>query len=320
MRAAMIGRGALMDRGSVVGQTILESTDLAGITFTGSTGTGKKVALTSLEYNRKYQLEMGGKNPMVVLDDADVGVAVEAAADSAFFSTGRRCTASSLLIVTGGNVLISTDADAIARHASKFDIVLNAVSANYTIDSRIPTIRCAQGDITFVHFGNQIRLHFNGVGSHFKRRMERQSALNSVTSLCIDTCSHWRLEMGGILRRIGSIRSTPNTGAYSAAVIFDKLVFASGQASIGSNGEVVSGTIVEETQRSLENLRTILQAAGSDIDKVLKCTCYLSDIDDYAEFDATYGSFFGTDLPARTTVEAGLEGLKIEIDAIAVLP
>ena len=92
----------VMGRGSVVGQAMLDSPDLAGITFTGSTGTGKRVALASIEHNRKFQLEMGGKNPMVVLDDADLAVAVEAAANSGFFSTGQRCTASSRLIVTEG--------------------------------------------------------------------------------------------------------------------------------------------------------------------------------------------------------------------------
>jgi aldehyde dehydrogenase (NAD+) len=92
----------VMGKGSIVGQTMLDSPDLSGITFTGSVGTGKRVAVASLEHNRKVQLEMGGKNPMVVLDDADLNVAVEAAANSGFFSTGQRCTASSRLIVTEG--------------------------------------------------------------------------------------------------------------------------------------------------------------------------------------------------------------------------
>jgi acyl-CoA reductase-like NAD-dependent aldehyde dehydrogenase len=92
----------VMGKGSVVGQAMLDSPDISGITFTGSTGTGKRVAVSSLEHNRKFQLEMGGKNPMVVLDDADLNVAVEAAANSGFFSTGQRCTASSRLIVTEG--------------------------------------------------------------------------------------------------------------------------------------------------------------------------------------------------------------------------
>ncbi|WSH63926.1 aldehyde dehydrogenase family protein [Rhizobium ruizarguesonis] len=92
----------VMGKGSVVGQAMLESPDVHGITFTGSTGTGRRVAAASIEHNRKFQLEMGGKNPMVVLDDTDLNVAVEAAANSGFFSTGQRCTASSRLIVTEG--------------------------------------------------------------------------------------------------------------------------------------------------------------------------------------------------------------------------
>ncbi|MFW8605754.1 aldehyde dehydrogenase family protein [Rhizobium beringeri] len=92
----------IMGKGSVVGQAMLESPDVHGITFTGSTGTGRRVAAASIEHNRKFQLEMGGKNPMVVLNDADLNVAVEAAANSGFFSTGQRCTASSRLIVTEG--------------------------------------------------------------------------------------------------------------------------------------------------------------------------------------------------------------------------
>jgi len=92
----------VMGKGSVVGQTMLDSPDLTGITFTGSVGTGKRVALSSIEHNRKFQLEMGGKNPLVVLDDADLAQAVEVAVQGSFFSTGQRCTASSRLIVTEG--------------------------------------------------------------------------------------------------------------------------------------------------------------------------------------------------------------------------
>ncbi|MHB0950917.1 MAG: aldehyde dehydrogenase family protein [Allorhizobium sp.] len=92
----------VMGKGSVVGQTMLDSSDLAGISFTGSVGTGKRVAMASIEHGRKYQLEMGGKNPFVVLDDADLSIAVEASLNSCFFSTGQRCTASSRLIVTEG--------------------------------------------------------------------------------------------------------------------------------------------------------------------------------------------------------------------------
>ncbi|WP_316165869.1 MULTISPECIES: aldehyde dehydrogenase family protein [unclassified Bradyrhizobium] len=90
--------------GSVVGQTLLEHPDVHAISFTGSVGTGRKIAQACVLSNpmKKFQLEMGGKNPMVVLDDADVKVAVEACVNGSYFSTGQRCTASSRLIVTEG--------------------------------------------------------------------------------------------------------------------------------------------------------------------------------------------------------------------------
>ena len=92
----------VMGKGSVVGQAILDSADVDAITFTGSVATGRRVAAASVEHMRKFQLEMGGKNPLVVLDDADLDVAVECAVNGAFFSTGQRCTASSRIVVTKG--------------------------------------------------------------------------------------------------------------------------------------------------------------------------------------------------------------------------
>jgi acyl-CoA reductase-like NAD-dependent aldehyde dehydrogenase len=89
-------------RGSVVGQTLLDHPQVHAITFTGSVATGRKVAASCTGTMKKFQLEMGGKNPFVVLDDADINVAVECAVNSGFFSTGQRCTASSRLIVTDG--------------------------------------------------------------------------------------------------------------------------------------------------------------------------------------------------------------------------
>ena len=92
----------VMGKGSVVGQAILDSPDIRAVSFTGSVGTGRRVAEASVRVMRKFQLEMGGKNPMVVLDDADLEVAVEACLNGAFYSTGQRCTASSRLIVQDG--------------------------------------------------------------------------------------------------------------------------------------------------------------------------------------------------------------------------
>lgn len=88
--------------GSVVGQSMLEDDRVDAITFTGSQPTGARVAAASSARMRRYQLEMGGKNPLVVLDDADLEIATNVALDGAYYSTGQRCTASSRLIVTEG--------------------------------------------------------------------------------------------------------------------------------------------------------------------------------------------------------------------------
>ena len=92
----------VMGRGSVVGDALLDHRDIAGVSFTGSVETGAHVAARCAARLAKVQLEMGGKNPLVVMDDANLDVAVSCAVNGAYFSTGQRCTASSRLIVTKG--------------------------------------------------------------------------------------------------------------------------------------------------------------------------------------------------------------------------
>jgi alpha-ketoglutaric semialdehyde dehydrogenase len=94
----------VIGKGSVVGEAMIKHPDVAAISFTGSVATGRRVAANAVAATpmKKLQLEMGGKNPLVVLDDADLTTAVDSAVNGAFFSTGQRCTASSRLIVTNG--------------------------------------------------------------------------------------------------------------------------------------------------------------------------------------------------------------------------
>lgn len=94
----------VMGSGSVVGRRLLEHPGVDAVSFTGSAETGRRVAAACVASDpmKRVQLEMGGKNPLVVLDDADLAVAVECAVNGAFFSTGQRCTASSRLIATEG--------------------------------------------------------------------------------------------------------------------------------------------------------------------------------------------------------------------------
>ncbi len=92
----------VMGRGSIVGEVFVTHPDVAALSFTGSVETGRAIAAKAVARMAKLQLEMGGKNPMVVLDDADLAIAVNCAVQGAYFSTGQRCTASSRLIVTAG--------------------------------------------------------------------------------------------------------------------------------------------------------------------------------------------------------------------------
>jgi alpha-ketoglutaric semialdehyde dehydrogenase len=92
----------VMGRGSEIGPALVNDERVAGISFTGSIATGQSIARACASRLAKCQLEMGGKNPLVVLDDADVELAANIAVQGAFFSAGQRCTASSRLIVTEG--------------------------------------------------------------------------------------------------------------------------------------------------------------------------------------------------------------------------
>ncbi|MCM2340672.1 aldehyde dehydrogenase family protein [Rhodoferax sp.] len=92
----------VMGRGSVIGDPLVSHPGVSAISFTGSQGVGGRIAQQCAVNLKKVQLEMGGKNPQVILDDADLAQAVELSVQSAFFSTGQRCTASSRLIVTDG--------------------------------------------------------------------------------------------------------------------------------------------------------------------------------------------------------------------------
>ena len=92
----------VMGRGSVVGDAISNHPEVDAISFTGSVPVGRDLAVTAAQNMKKIQLEMGGKNPMVIMDDADLDIAVPTVLNGAFFSTGQRCTASSRIVVDAG--------------------------------------------------------------------------------------------------------------------------------------------------------------------------------------------------------------------------
>ncbi len=110
----------VMGRGRVVGEVLLNHRDVNAITFTGSASTGARVAAACVARQAKFQLEMGGKNPLVILNDADLDAAVRCAIQGAFFSTGQRCTASSRLVVEAG--IHDRFVEALTRRTSALEV------------------------------------------------------------------------------------------------------------------------------------------------------------------------------------------------------
>ncbi|MDI3318357.1 RidA family protein [Pinibacter soli] len=111
------------------------------------------------------------------------------------------------------------------------------------------------------------------------------------------------------------------TGAYSDGVIVDGFLFVSGQASVDfKTSQFILGTIEEETTRTLDNIKAIIEAAGGTMDRIVKSTVHLSDITEFDRYNKVYASYFKGVRPARTTVQSVLaEGIKVEIDCIVKL-
>jgi aldehyde dehydrogenase (NAD+) len=136
-------------RGSEVGGALLDDPAVDAITFTGSQSTGRRVAQSAVARLARFQLEMGGKNPLVVLDDADLEVALNCAIQGAFYSTGQRCTASSRLIVTRG--IHDRFVDALVERTRKL-IVGDARAQGTQIGPVVDETQLAQ-DLDYVQIG-----------------------------------------------------------------------------------------------------------------------------------------------------------------------
>ncbi len=110
-------------------------------------------------------------------------------------------------------------------------------------------------------------------------------------------------------------------GPYSQAIKAAGLVFVAGQIPIDpATGQLVQGGIEEQTRRVLENIKAILEAAGTTMDNVVYVTAYLSDLDDYPAFNKVYEQYFSKAKPARVTVKAEIpKGARLEVSVIATL-
>jgi reactive intermediate/imine deaminase len=107
-------------------------------------------------------------------------------------------------------------------------------------------------------------------------------------------------------------------GAYSQGTVTDDLVFTAGQIPLTPDGEMVDGTVAEQTERALENVAAVLEAGGSSLEDAVKVTVFLEDIDDFDEMNDVYETFFDDGPPARSAVEVGNvpKGAAVEIEAV----
>ena len=124
-------------------------------------------------------------------------------------------------------------------------------------------------------------------------------------------------------KRIISTEKAPRPiGPYSQAVVAGGFLFGSGQIPVDpETGRVVEGGIREQARRVMENIKAILEAAGCTLEDVVSVTVFLSDLNDFKEFNRVYAEYFGKQPPARTTVEVSRlpKGVGLEVNFIAVL-
>lgn len=122
------------------------------------------------------------------------------------------------------------------------------------------------------------------------------------------------------MHSISTEKAPAAIGPYSQGVVVNGLLFASGQIALSpETGELVGSTIEEQAEQAMKNVGALLTAAGTDFDHVVKTTCFLEDIADFAKFNAVYAKSFGEKLPARSAV--GIDklpkGALIEVEVIA---
>lgn len=122
------------------------------------------------------------------------------------------------------------------------------------------------------------------------------------------------------MRETISTKNAPAAiGPYAQAIRVGNLLFTSGQIPLRPDGTLVEGDVRAQTEQVLSNLKAVLEAGGSRLEQVVKTTCFLEDMNDFAAFNEVYGSFFSSDPPARSTVEVARlpRDVKIEIEVIA---
>jgi 2-iminobutanoate/2-iminopropanoate deaminase len=124
------------------------------------------------------------------------------------------------------------------------------------------------------------------------------------------------------LERVSTDNAPKAIGPYSQGIKANGFVFCSGQIPANpESGELVTGSITDQTKQSLANVKGVIEAAGSSMERVVKCTVFLKDMNDFSEMNAEYAKWFGEISPARAAVEVARlpKDVRVEIEAIALI-
>ncbi len=153
--------------------------------------------------------------------------------------------------------------------------------------------------------------------------MKRREALLVLGSLALTGPSLISCKRGSLTMKneIKTKNAPEAIGPYSQAIEANGFIFASGQIPIDPvTNELVMGTIEEQTRLALTNLQAVLEAGGSSLDKVVKCSVFLENMDDFTKMNGVYAEFFNSPFPARAAVQVARlpKDVKVEIEAIAI--
>lgn len=123
------------------------------------------------------------------------------------------------------------------------------------------------------------------------------------------------------MKTVSTTNAPAAIGPYAQGIVVNGIFYSSGQIPLTATGELVEGDIVAQTNQVFENLKAVLEAAGSSLDKVVKTTVFLGDMNDFAAMNETYANHFGNHKPARSAIEVARlpKDVKVEIEVIAVV-
>jgi aldehyde dehydrogenase (NAD+) len=222
----------VLGSGPHVGQAILDNPDVAAVSFTGSQATGQKVAKTCVARGAKFQLEMGGKNPLVVLADANMETAINCAVNGAFFSTGQKCTASSRLIVQDSVYDEFTDK---LINQMKSLTVGNALSDTTQIGPVVSEAQLKQ-NLKYVQIGLDEGAHLAAGG----QRLELETkGFYMSPALFVDTQNNMRINQEEIFGPIATIIKTSD---------FDEAVKLANDTKFGLSAGICTNSLSSARQ------------------------------------------------------------------------